>query len=88
MLKLQRYLRQLGVLSKLRNLQDVTFKQIEDMPIDYDIETDYLFRKGEDKGTEKIIRNMLKNGQLTTEQIANFTGVDLQEVVRIQAGMK
>ena len=95
-LKLQRYLRQLGVLSKLRNLQNDTFKLIQDMPIEFDIETDYLFQKGEikgeikgkQKGKQEIVTNMLSSGQLTAEQIANFTGVDLQEVIRIRDSIK
>jgi predicted transposase/invertase (TIGR01784 family) len=62
-LKLQRYLRQLGVLSKLRNLQPLTFKKLDDMPIEYDIQTDYLFLKGKEAGAIEGVAEGMKEGR-------------------------
>ncbi|MCB0598059.1 MAG: hypothetical protein KDD28_28535, partial [Phaeodactylibacter sp.] len=45
-LSLQKYIRQLNVMSGLRKLQELTVKTIEDMPITYDIRTDFLYKKG------------------------------------------
>ena len=51
--QLSRYLKQLIILSRLRKFEDTTIKIIEDMPITYDIETDYLYLRGEAKGVAK-----------------------------------
>jgi hypothetical protein len=48
--ELSKYLSQLIVLSRLRNLQELTVKTVNDMPITFDIETDYLYRQGLEKG--------------------------------------
>lgn len=49
-LSLQKYIRQLNVLSGLRKLHELTVKTIEDMPITYDIRTDFLYKKGKVEG--------------------------------------
>ena len=49
-LSLQKYIRQLNVMSGLRKLQELTVKTIEDMPITYDIRTDFLYKKGKAEG--------------------------------------
>ena len=67
------------MLSKLRNLQPLTIKITEAMPIVYDIETDIRFLQGKEKGEtsgkeigkEIIVINMLNNG-LTVEQIVEI----------------
>ena len=51
-IELQRCIRQLSILSKLRNLQDETIKNIEAMPIHFDIETDVLYKRGKEEGIE------------------------------------
>lgn len=98
--KLQRYIRQLGVLSKLRNLQKETFQKIKTMAVEYDIETDYLFqqgklegvkegikegiREGRDEEKEKFVVNMLRSGQLTNQQIATFAEVSMAYVEKVR----
>ncbi|MEM6845394.1 MAG: hypothetical protein AAF632_24490 [Bacteroidota bacterium] len=61
-LKLQRYLRQLGVLSKLRSLQPLTLEKIDNMPIEYDIQTDYLFMKGKEAGIKEGVKEGMAEG--------------------------
>ncbi len=51
--ELSKYIKQLIVLSRLRKIEDLTIKITEDMPITYDIEADYLYKKGIEKGIEK-----------------------------------
>ncbi len=46
----ERYLRQLLIISRLRNLQLETEKIIKDMPIHYDVNKDHLFLRGLAKG--------------------------------------
>ena len=67
------------------------------MAVEYDIETDYLFQRGKQKGIkegrdegreaekQKFVFNMLKSGQLTDQQIATFAGVSIAYVERIKA---
>lgn len=90
--KLQRYVRQLTVLSKLRNLQEETLKQVETMPIEFDIESDVIFQRGREQGREQgreadkreIIIEMLKDGALSLEKIAAYTKVTVDDVAAIQ----
>ena len=46
---LKKSVQQLLTLSRLRNLGEVAEKQIEDMPITYDIEKDFLYKRGIEK---------------------------------------
>ncbi len=62
-LSLEKYLRQLNVLSGLRKLHELTVKTIEAMPITYDIETDFLFKKGKEKGLEEGLEKGLEKGR-------------------------
>jgi predicted transposase YdaD len=50
---LQRYIRQLSVLSQLRNLREVTVQQIKVMEFPYDIQKDFLYREGKAEGREE-----------------------------------
>lgn len=82
-IKLQRYLRQLGILSNLRNLQEETFKQIANMAFEYDIETDYLFKKGKEEGMEernKEIAKKMKAKGHPVKEIAELTGLSIEQI--------
>ncbi|HMQ49644.1 MAG TPA: hypothetical protein PKA00_19375 [Saprospiraceae bacterium] len=50
--QLKKYVEQLNVLSRLRNLSNETIKVIETMPITIDIEKDPLYIRGIDRGIE------------------------------------
>ena len=86
-LRLRKYIRQLEMLSKLRNLQPLTTKITEAMPIVYDIETDIRFlqgkEKGETSGKEIVVLNMLKNG-LSVEQIIEIASLNRDFVLKIK----
>ncbi len=98
--KLQRYVKQLGVLLKLRNLQQETYQETKTIAVEYDIETDYLFQRGkqerivegikegrnEGRETEKetFIINMLQSGQLTDQQVATCAGVLMAYVKKVK----
>jgi len=43
---LKKYLEQLLILARIRKLEDITEKIIDDMPITYDIEKDDLYKRG------------------------------------------
>ena len=78
--ELKKNLQQLVTLSRIRKLEEETEKQIEAMPITYDIETDYLYNKA--KG--KIIANMLEQTSLTIEQIAKLAEVSVDTVIQVK----
>jgi hypothetical protein len=85
---LKRYIQQLLVLSRLRNLDKETEKQVKDMPITYNVETDYLYNKGIEKGLEKrtrqMIIDMLSDPSMTVEKIASFARTSVDFVLNIK----
>jgi hypothetical protein len=48
--ELSKYIKQLIILSRLRKAEDLTVKITSEMPITYDIEQDYLYKQGTEKG--------------------------------------
>jgi hypothetical protein len=97
--RLQRYVRQLVVMSKLRNLQEETLLNIEKMPFDFDIETDVFYRRGKEAGEkekeaekeqekerekERMVYEMLRDGVLRLEKIADYAHVSVDYVKELQ----
>ncbi len=91
-IKLQRYVKQLSILSKMRNLNELTISKIKTMPIYFDIEKDYVFQKGIEKGIEKEkvqnIKNLILNSDWTDEKIATIFNTDIKLVQKIRAELK
>ena len=95
-LRLQKYIVQLEILSKIRNLQDLTIQKLQDMPIRYDLETDIRYQQGVEKGIEKgeakgeakkarqVVVTLLKDGRFTNAEIAHFAEVSEVEVEQIR----
>ncbi len=85
---MKRYVRQLVVMSKLRNLQEETLINIEKMPFDFDIETDVIYKRGKQEGkqetTENVVLEMLRDGVLTLEKIAIYAHVSVDYVRELQ----
>ncbi len=96
---LRKYLKQLEVLSKLRNLQEQTIKTINNMALTYDLKTDLRYLagvekgvrigevKGEERKQKEIIVEMIKDN-LSIEVIAKYAKVSIDYVVRIVEEMK
>ncbi len=61
-LSYMKYVRQLEVLSNLRNLQEETIKQIETMPFTYNLESDIRYKQGIEKGIERGIEKGIERG--------------------------
>ncbi|MGB3585259.1 MAG: hypothetical protein WBA23_01910 [Tunicatimonas sp.] len=80
-------LQQLVTLSRIRKLEEQTEKQIRAMPITYNIETDYLYNKGIENKTIAVVRRMLKDENLTVQQIANFADTTTEFVRKVQSEM-
>lgn len=80
---LRKYIRQLSVLARLRNLTKETYKQIQDMGLTYDITKDYLYQEGLERGKNELIAEMLKDGTLSIEKIAALAKVPVERVRQI-----
>lgn len=83
---LEKYISQLIVLSRLRRIEDITIKICDDMSLHIDIEKDTLYKKGMEKGIEKMkdeleaqkklfVINLINNFQLDDTSIAATAGV-------------
>ncbi|MES2775409.1 MAG: hypothetical protein V4722_14640 [Bacteroidota bacterium] len=87
-----KYVLQLEVLSKLRNLQEETTKEITAMPFTYDLKTDIRYKQGVEEGIEKTKRDiattLLSEGAMNPTQISAITGVPLAEVRKMKAAIE
>ena len=97
--ELSKYIKQLVILSRLRKIDSLTIKITEEMPITYDINTDFLYNRGIEKGIEKerhdrnfeFVKNLLQDGDFSDERIASLAGVDIafvHEVKKVLAHKK
>jgi predicted transposase YdaD len=89
---LRKYIRQLSVLARLRNLTKETHKQVQDMGLTYDITKDYLYQEGLEKGLEKgkkeMIIELLKDGTLSVQKIAALAKVPVERVKELAKELK
>lgn len=95
-----KYVLQLEVLSKLRNLQVETIKEISTMPFTYDLKTDIRFKQGREIGKEEGIEQgieqekgqvavkMLSQTSLTVNQIAAIAGLSISEIKKLKASFE
>ena len=90
-LDLSKFMKQLLILSRLRHIDDITFKISSDMPISIDIEKDYLYNLGIEKGVMneqiKIVLNAFDNG-VSIPLIANITNLSTEKVKEILGNFK
>ncbi len=92
----KKYINQLMMLSRLCKIEALTIKISEEMPIHYDIETDTLYLKGNEKGREEgreeeaakknhlFVCNLLLDTDHSDEKIARLAGVTLQYVQKVR----
>jgi hypothetical protein len=79
-LRLKRYIKQLEILSNLRNLQELTIKISEKMALVYDLKTDVRYRQGIEQGIQLMIEKMLRKGKLNHQEIAEIADVAVDHV--------
>jgi len=97
--KLSKYLKQLIILSRLRKLGELTIKITTEMPVNlnYDVESDFLYLQGIEKGIEKArekaqlekietAKKMLLGG-LTEAQVAEFLELPIRSVKTIKKNL-
>jgi len=94
----QKYVKQLVVLSRLRNLSSTTNKAVKNMPIEYDVKEDAFYKEGVEDGREQerrrveeekkmvkrdLIIRLIKSRKHTNEEIADLTNSELSYVVEL-----
>ncbi len=82
---MSKYINQLLILARIRNLQKIVSQKIDDMPIDfnYDVEKDGLYLRGIEKGMEKGIAKSVWNlykGGCSIKFIAKNLNLTIQQV--------
>jgi hypothetical protein len=89
---LKKYFNQLMMLSRLRKIGDLTIKIVQEMPIHFDIETDTLYLRGNEKGLKKGIeqerrKNVINLWQKDIEpaMISNLLNLTIEYVERVIA---
>lgn len=89
---LRKYIRQLSVLARLRNLAEETHKQIHNMGFSYNITQDYLYQEGQKVKEKELIAQltikMLKDKTLSVEKIAELLSVTTDYVKQVEKELK
>lgn len=85
---LRKYIRQLSMLARLRNLTKETQKQIKDMGLTYNITEDYLYQEGRKQEKVELTIKMLKDKTLSIEKIAQILDVTVDYVKQIEKEIK
>ncbi len=88
----KKYIRQLEIISRLRNLEPEILKLTKTMPLLIDITQDRLYKQGKiDAITEvqtEAIEKLLKQKKLSLQEIADVFSVSVDDVKDIQANLK
>ena len=88
---LRKYIRQLSVLARLRNLSQQTKDQINKMALTYDIKQDAFYVEGVQEGSHekerRVVLRMLRDKTLTVEKIAELAEVPVDYVHQLQQEM-
>jgi hypothetical protein len=82
--ELKKYVAQLNVFARLRNLQDLITQTISTMPITFDIENDSLVKLGISRKDRRNIEKMLLMTELSPIEIAIILEVDETLVYEIK----
>lgn len=86
-LRREKCVKQLEVLSTLRNLQSEIIKQLEFMAFTYNIEKDIRFQQGIQQGVQQGVQNLvvklIESSAMTLRQISEISGIAMEEVQKI-----
>lgn len=82
--ELKKYVAQLNIFSRLRNLQDLITQTISTMPITFDIENDSLVKLGVSRAKRKAIEKMLLMTTISVYEISVILEVEEALVYEIK----
>ena len=93
--ELAKFMYQLTVISRLRKIENLTSKIIEEMYLEYDVKQDGLYLRGREEGIDigkekerlAIVIACLKEGD-SYEKIARITGLDIKAIAKIDEERK
>ena len=84
---MSKYINQLLILARIRNLQMIISQKLDDMPISYNVEKDGLYLRGVEKGIQKGIEKGIAqsvwnfyNGGFSIQVIAKNLNLSIQQV--------
>ncbi len=88
----RKFLQQLRILSRRLNLQPLITSIMQNISKYIDVETDVLFLKGREEGIEEehdrqlkvIVKNLLVQGILSPQQIAQTADTSIEFVLKMQ----
>jgi len=90
--RIEKCVKQLEILSKLRNLQREVINKITDMALIYDLKTDLRYLQGREEEKKEriddILINMLKNTSLSIDEIAKIVNTSVDYVKKIAEKLK
>ncbi|HHS96172.1 MAG TPA: hypothetical protein ENJ45_06235 [Phaeodactylibacter sp.] len=84
--KLSRYLSQLLIIARMRKLAKETIEIVNDMTLRVDVEKDYLYQQGIEKGLEKNQEKVILTGWkegLSLKLLSTITGLSQKKVKAI-----
>jgi hypothetical protein len=82
--ELKKYISQLNILSRLRNLESLTIQTVSKMPITFDIDNDAIAKMAVERSNRRTIEAMLEEGSLSIKQIASIMKIEESEILQIQ----
>ena len=82
--ELKKYISQLNIFARLRDLESLTIQTVSKMPITFDIDSDSLVKIARERDNRKSIEKMLEDGSLSIKQISSFVDVSEEFVLQIQ----
>ncbi len=90
---LSKYLIQLTILARLRKLEELSIKITTEMPITYDIESDYLYKLGMQKAREKELverKKLIEQAKREREKLEEQAKREREQAIEklLEIGMK
>ena len=82
--ELKKYISQLNIFARLRDLESLTIQTVSKMPITFDIENDALVKVGIERDRRKTVEAMLEEGSLSIKQIASIMKLQENDVLQVQ----
>lgn len=84
----KKYIRQLEIISRLRNLEPEILKLTKTMPLLIDYTEDRLYKQGVHDKEDTVIEKLLRKGKMSVQDIADACDTTVEKVKEIQKNLK